>query len=383
MQIELLTLEHFRLVEKAELALAPGANLFVGENAQGKTTLLEAVNYLATGRSFRTTSDKQVIAFEQETAQPFAAAECRYQRHGDRHRIRVAMADAGKTVWLDGKVVPRLADLWGQLNVVVLLPSDLDLVRGGPAQRRNLLDNLLAQVSRYDLGAMQSYGIALRQRNSLLKSHRPDWKQCEVFEVEMARHGARLALARQRLTKRLAPLVSRNLVTLAGGRDALRLEHEHGWPKHAGVSLEADDKEAADALAAQLHDWWKSHRDHDRDRGTTQHGPHRGDLAFHLDDRDARAYASQGQARTIVLALRLAELEALEGVLGEPPILLLDDVLGELDQNRARHFLRLVAGKGLQALLTATDATIIESEIPLGARFRVQQGKVSRAQSSS
>ncbi len=384
MLIEHLALENFRRITKAELTLAPGANLFVGENAQGKTSILEAVNYIATGRSFRTQRDRECIAFsESKDAQPYAAAECRYLRHDDRHRIRVAISDAGKSVWLDGKTLPRLADLWGQLNVVVLLPSDLELVRGAPGQRRNLLDNLLAQVSRYDLAAMQSYGTALRQRNAILKSSRPDWSQCEVFEAEMAKHGARLARARERLTQRLAPLVSRNLTVLAGGRDQIELRHAHGWPKHAQITLDPEPKGSADSLAAQFKEWWKSTRESDRDRGTTQHGPHRADLAFQLDGQDARAYASQGQARTIVLALRLAEMEALEGVLGEPPILLLDDVLGELDQGRARHFLRLVAGKGLQALLTATDATIIESEIPLGARFRVHEGKIARPHSAS
>lgn len=375
MQLERLELRNFRLVGEADIPLAPGANLFLGENAQGKTTLLEAVALLAEGRSFRTTRDRDLLSAQ--AVGGLTTVEARFSARGGRHHLRAALQPEGKVIYLDGKQVRRLGDLWGILNVVVFNPGDLSLILGPPAGRRGLLDGILAMSSRADLAVMQDYQRALRHRNALLREARraPD-AQFAVHEEQLALHGARLMLARHRLVGELAPLVSNQLAELAGGRDELQVVHESGWPKAAEINglLEGDD---GDALRGRLVDLWEKGREADWERCYTRNGPHRADIGLVIDGRDARGFASQGQARSIVLALRLAELDLLEARCGEPPVLLLDDVLGELDRRRTSHFVRLLSRKGVQSLLTATDAAWLESELPIAARFEVHGGRVS------
>lgn len=375
MELKRLSLRHFRLIREADIALAPGANLLLGENAQGKTTVLEAVALLAEGRSFRTTRDRDLISVAEPAA--ITSAEARFSARGGEHDLRAALQPDNKVIFLDGKQVRRLGDLWGILNVVVFNPGDLGLVLGPPAGRRGLLDGILAMTSRPDLVVMQDYQRALRHRNALLREpHRPPDTQLAVQEEQLALHGARLMLARHRLVADFGPIVSRQLSELAGGRETLRVRHESGWPRSAGIDKLLDQEPAEDILRARLVRLWEESRDGDWDRCYTLNGPHRADLGLTVEGRDARGFASQGQARSIVLALRLAELDLLETRCGEPPVLLLDDVLGELDRRRTAHFVRLLARKGVQSLLTATDAAWLESELPIAARFEVHEGSI-------
>lgn len=381
MRLERLTIGNFRLVRSATLELAPGANLLVGENAQGKTTVLEAVSLLATGRSFRAGRDRELVSHDaQPTPEgpPVTAVDGRFESRGVSHALRGAISGDVKAFWFDGKAIRKLGDLWGVLNVVVFIPADLELVRGGPAERRALVDSLLARASRYDLTSMQSYGAALKHRNALLRHERASDGEFEAYETAMAEHGARLLVARHRLLERLAPLAEGHLSALAGGADKFQATHETGLPQNAKVlEMLGGAAPASAELMARLTEVWRHARAHDRQRGFTQHGPHRGDVGFVLNGRDARSYASQGQTRSIVLALRLAEVDLLERLCGEPPVLLLDDVLGELDRQRTRHFVKLLSRSGIQALITATDAAEIERDLPVAARFEVKAGGVS------
>lgn len=379
MRLASLSLSTFRLIGSAEIVLSPGANLFVGENAQGKTTILEAVSYLAKGRSFRTAKDRECLSDIHAAGvdQPrVAAVEGKFATRKTEHIIRAAISSQAKAFWLDGKPLRKLGDLWGALNIVTFVPEDLGLVRGAPPLRRELMDSLLAQTSRFDLLTMQSYMTSLRHRNALLRTGNASKDQFEAYEHQMAEHGARYLLAREQLLSKFSVSASEQLLQLSGEREGLVLRHEPGWPQSASLRLQADSDLAL--LQQKLADWWSLVRPSDQERGFTQHGPHRGDLALLLAGRDARPFASQGQSRTIALALRLAEREIIEKLRGEPPILLLDDVLGELDRNRARHFFRLLSSQGIQSLLTATDAAMIEAEMPVAARFVVKGGEVSR-----
>lgn len=383
MKITHLALENFRLVKHASIELAGGANVFIGENAQGKTTLLEAVSYLSSGRSFRTSTDRDCIRHARGDEHPpeFAAADCEYRTDTGFHRIRGAIEKNAKSFWIDEKSLPRLGDLWGMLNTVVFIPSDTDLVRAGPAGRRALLGSLLARSSRTDLQTMQRYAAALRQRNALLKQHgNPGETHFEAYETQMAEHGARMLASRQRLMKNLRPIAQHYVQLLSREKDHFEILHETGCP-HLNVMEEdayEENPKAFGTLVESLQFQWARDRSRDRDRGRTEHGPHRGDMALILNGRDARSFSSQGQARTIVLAMKLAEVELLKKLSGEPSVLLLDDVMGELDQSRARTFINLVAKGGNQTLLTATDATVLEKELPINARFTVRSGVVER-----
>jgi DNA replication and repair protein RecF len=383
--IESVSTENFRLLERASIDLAPGANLFLGENAQGKTSVLEAVSYLSSGRSFRTSRDRECIRFDPATkgsASEFAAVECRFLAHEVRHQIRCAITPDEKSCWVDGNRMQKLGDLWGTLNVVVFVPSDLELVRGGPDLRRALVGELLARSSKYDLSTMQKYATALRHRNALL---REDQQQAsgmfEVYEGQLAEYGARLMAARERLITQFAVLAEEHLRHLTGGNDTFNMRHEPGFPKSAGIPSDCllENNAAHNELKARLANLWEAQRLADIERGYTQNGPHRADMSLSLNGSDARTFSSQGQARTIALALRLAEVEILTIAAGAPPVLLLDDVLGDLDQARTEQFVRLLSRRGVQSLITATDSRSIEARLPIGARFNVKKGNVERA----
>lgn len=381
MLLRSLELENFRLVREVTLELRPGVNLFIGGNAQGKTTLLEAAAYLASGRSFRTPRDRDVLP-HQAADQGIAAAIASGQTEafGSRHRLRALITAQNKTLEVDGKNLTRLADLWGLFHAVVFIPSDLELVRGAPGERRGLLDALLTRTSRYDLAALQAYAQALRQRNAALRTGVASGTQLEAYEQVMAEHGARVLAAREALIRDLAPPAEQHLHHLAGGQDKLRLVHDPGVGASTGVrNLLAQEAPDLEAIAGRLRDYWENHRDADAQRGFTFGGPHRGDLVLELNGRDARAFASQGQTRSLVLALRLAEVDLLTARTRERPVLLLDDVFGELDRRRLEHFLALLNQPGQQALVTATDAHDVEGGLEVAARWTVEAGAAREA----
>lgn len=236
MHIEDLSAENFRLLEKQTIKLSPGLNLFSGENAQGKTTILEMISYLSSGRSFRTSKDRECIRFrpidKKEPDDRFAASECRFVSHEVHHTVRCAITPAEKSCWVDGNQLKKLGDLWGTLNTVVFVPGDIELVRGGPDLRRALIGELLARTSRYDLQVMQRYALALRERNALLRdqfSTKND--QFDVFETQMAEYGAKLLVTRERMIRHFAMLAQEHLHQLTDGKDRFRMIHEPGWPK--------------------------------------------------------------------------------------------------------------------------------------------------------
>lgn len=384
MWIERLALENFRLFARADLCLRPGVNLFTGRNAQGKTTVLEAAAYLSAGRSFRTAKDREAIRHGVRVGSPggkISAVEARFHRSGASHTVRMAITEHGKSIFVNGKSVRKLGELWGLLNTVIFIPGDLRLAQGGPAERRSLMDTLLARTSAADLRTMQDYSLAVRERNALLRDGVPaDSSQYEAYEDQMALHGARLALARGRLIAILAPEAQRCLEALSGGGDSLQVDHESGFSKASGIPEQiAGAAEDAAPAAEAMRRYWAEHRRGDWERGYTHAGPHRADIALILNGKDARAYASQGQCRSLVLALRLAELALLRKLTGEPPVLLMDDVMGELDKFRSRQFIRMLSEESMQTLLTATDAAQAEAELPIAARFQVEDGTIHEA----
>lgn len=384
MRLERLEMEDFRLVHRATMELAPGANLFIGENAQGKTTILEAVSYLATGRSFRTSKDRECIrmADSEERMATFAAAETTFVAHNTERRARITLAAKNKSYWLDGKALKRLGDLWGTLNTVTFAPTDIQLVQGSPTQRREYLGALLARTSKLDLQNMQAYAVALRNRNALLRLNRTAPPgQYEAYEEQMAKYGALLLRGRERLVRLLRPLIAERINELTDRTDRLTIRHEIGWPETASLEVEEilEEGPTFNRAVEKMRYLWARDRQADMRRGHTEHGPQRGDLALLINGFEARGRASQGQARSLALALRFAELDLLEKRTGDSPVLLLDDVLGELDQRRANYFIDLLERRGTQSLITATDATTIGSRLTFGRRFHVRGGTVQKA----
>lgn len=337
MWVSQLQLTNFR--NYARLQLQPDAGLCVltGDNAAGKTNVLEAVFLCALGRSHRTSRDAELI---RESEQAGAVALTLHTRGGTRSISCKLMAGERKRVLIDGTALSRSGELLGCLNVVMFAPEDLMLVKGGPGERRRFLDMEISQLRPAYYYTLQQYNVALKQRNALLKAE-TETALLEPWDEQLSRLGAAITAERAQFLSELGGIASRLHVQLSGGRETLLLAYQPNLP----------DVEP-DRLAAAMRERLFDALERDRFRGSTSVGPHRDDVAMALDGSDVRVYGSQGQQRTVVLSLKLSELQIMRQLRGESPVLLLDDVFSELDRRRQRMLLDAV--QGCQTFLTCT-----------------------------
>jgi DNA replication and repair protein RecF len=319
MHLAHLRLRDFRNYCRLDADFPPGFHLFRGDNAQGKTNLLEAIYLLATLRSFRGVGGSHLIRLGQKGY--FVGANVLGQ---ERHEIKVFWSVRERQINLDGQPVRRLTDYLGILRVVVFCSEDVQLVKGPARGRRRLLDLLLSQTSAAFLPLRQRYARALRSRNALLKQASPDDALLASYTQELVRLGSQITAQRRELVPRLAPLASEAYRRIAPAAEELRLEYQ--------PAVRQD-------MAAEL----AQSRARERIYRTTLIGPHRDELELYLDNQSAAQYGSEGQKRTVAIALKMAQAEYLTTRHGIPPILLLDDVMGELDEKRRRGFLPLLA----------------------------------------
>jgi DNA replication and repair protein RecF len=314
----------------------------IGANGEGKSNLLEAVEMLGCLRSHRTGSDRDLIQHGESSSQVRAATG-----NGDLLQLNLRRS-GGRTAQRNGKVLERQLDLLGSLRCVGFSALDLELVRGEPAGRRQWLDRVVLQLEPVYGDLLSRYGRLLRQRSQLLRRGLGEGTLqalLDTFDLQMAVIGTRLHRRRFRAIRRLEPLAAAWQERLSGGREQLQLHYQ------SGTALSGEDAEEPwrQALLAQL----QLQRSEELRLGQCTVGPHRDELGLSLAEQPARRYGSAGQQRTLVLALKLAELELVGTVLGEPPLLLLDDVLAELDPVRQQLLLEAV-GEGHQCLVSAT-----------------------------
>ncbi len=339
----------------------------MGENGQGKTNLLEAVYLACTLKPLRAARLQELIRFGAGRAVVGAEVE----GAGGARRVAVEVAPGGRTAFLDGKPQESLDAYFEGLAAVCFSPDDLLLVKGGPEGRRRFLDR--AAFNRWPavLGEAREYVRALRSRNAALRTAGPEVEAS--FRGPLVRAGARLVRRRRDLLGELEPLVARAYAEISGpGAPAARL----GYRAAGGLLAEGTEEELATRLAGALEA--RAHRD--RERGFTSVGPHMDDLLLALDAHGARPYASQGQQRALVLALKVAEIENLRAALGRPPLLLLDDVSSELDPQKNRYLLDYLGRLPGQAFLTTTDPRLLEPAAgPETAVYTVRRGEFSRA----
>lgn len=344
MFLKSLYLRHFRNYSEQAVTFAAPKVILVGDNAQGKSNLLEAVEWLATLQSHRTPRDRDLIQQGQDSAQIAATLE----RQGVCLELAASLRpSAGRVLRINGCPVRRTAEFLGQLNAVEFSCLDLELVRGTPALRRNWLDRMLLQLEPLYSQLLQTYQKALRQRNALLKQATSQgWDEAlwQAWNQQLVINGTRIIRRRQRLIERLTPLAAHRHRILSGDREHLSLTYESHVPLGDGTT---------EAIVAAFNEALAARRPIELLQKTSLVGPHRDDVCFCLNDQPARQFASQGQQRTLVLALKLAELELLESVAGDTPLLLLDDVLAELDLQRQRILLE-VMGDRYQTLITTT-----------------------------
>ncbi len=343
MRLKTLRLQNFRSYQSAALTAPEGVTVIVGENGTGKTNLLEAIHLCCLGRSHRTSEDRDLIRQGSETA----AAELIVERRDGTHDVGVRLyreARRKKLIYVNGKTASRMGDLIGHATCVIFSPEDLSVVKDGPAVRRRYLDMLLSQLQRAYFYALQTYTSTLRQRNALLKALAAGGSknQLDVWDEQLARAAAPLVRLRAETARALDGLAFRHYAFISGRDDeAFRLTYE--------TTLSWEEPEAD--MLRQL----RARRDDELRRAVTLVGPHRDDLCLTLSGQDFQATGSQGQARTAALALKLSAFDLLSESQGEPPLLLLDDVLSELDSLRRQRLIARV--RDCQALLTCTDRT--------------------------
>jgi DNA replication and repair protein RecF len=347
-----LWLTDFRGHAASEVEVGPGITVFAGGNAQGKTTVLEAVGWLARMSSFRAAPDSALVRVGCEKA--IVRAEIAPANRGPDVRpdlIEAEIAVAGRNrVLLNRKPLPRARDLLGTLRVTVFAPDDLRLVKAGPAERRAELDDLLVALSpRYD-AVQADYERVLKHRNAWLRtwSRADDPATLDVWDEQLVRAGAELVRGRLKLLERLAAPLGKAYGDVAGSAADVAGAYEAAWADSTLDEHRLDD--VAPLLAAAV----GRSRPADLERRLTLVGPHRDDWRLSIDGLDARRYASQGEQRSLSLAVRLAGHVVISELVGEPPVLLLDDVFSELDETRAAN---LVSHLPIaQALVTTAGA---------------------------
>ncbi|MGI6315697.1 MAG: DNA replication/repair protein RecF [Christensenellales bacterium] len=358
------SLWNFRNLEPVEIQLSSGMNLFTGRNAQGKTNLLEAVYLCSTGRSHRPVRDQEMIRRGESSARVDLTT---LHRDGT-HLLRLELAKGSKKkVIINNHPAARLHQLMTHCNTVIFSPEDMELIKDGPQFRRRFLDISLSQISSSYFRRLQQYQAILYQRNALLKrclrAGRWDEVQLSLWEDTLADAGAEIVAARRHMMDGLSPRVAEVHARLSGGKEVLSLEY-----------TTACKGTAAGEIAASIRELYTTHRERERREGTTLTGPHRDDIKITLDSLDIRAYGSQGQQRTAVLAMKFALLGMMETATGERPILLLDDVTSELDAFRSKALGEYLTNS--QTIITCTDASrlpFFEARI-----FTVENGTVSR-----
>lgn len=388
MFVRRLTLTNFRNYRQQDISLTPGPVLILGGNAQGKTNLLEALFLLATTRSPRALSDGELIHWDaHHEPQPIARVLADAERRAGSVQVEVVVVGrpgtgqgrpfhlhAGKRLRVNG-VPRRQADAIGQINAVLFTWQDLELASGPPALRRRFLDLTLSQLDRAYIGALQGYAKVLTQRNALLRriqDGEASLDELTFWDQRMADHGGRIMAARARAVPPLAEYAAEVHRSLSGGQETLGAAYEPRLPADwdGQRAASAPERELAEALQQGM----RAGRRRDVAAGASLLGPHRDDLALTLDGLSTASFASRGQQRTAVLALRLAEARFLLERTGDYPLLLLDDVLSELDEERRSGVLEAVRPFE-QVLVTSADADRFEEGFLKSATvFRVTAG---------
>ena len=334
MHIKNLSVMNFRNLADETINFSDGINIFYGDNAQGKTNLLEAVYICSTGRSQRTRTESQLIKFGYDEAhiRTFVMRE----NSSDRIDVHIRK-DERKGMALNGIPIRKMAEFFGNLTAVIFSPEDLRLVKGGPSERRKFMDIELCQLNKVYCHDLQNYYKVLKQRNNLLKSAARDSSLADtldVWDIQLSEYGERITAKREEFVKRLNDISGRIHSGITDGREEFSIEYKTNFEQGS--------------LLERLNHFKKR----DITLGSTSCGPHKDDMSFFINGNDTKFYGSQGQQRTASLSAKLAEIELIRNETGEDPILLLDDVLSELDENR-QLFLMDNIGR-LQTFITCT-----------------------------
>jgi DNA replication and repair protein RecF len=372
MRISRLELHNFRNYDELLLIPDAGLNLLIGKNAQGKTSLLEAMYILATSRSWRAGKDAEMIRWNAEEAR--VSAEIEREEQND-VRIDVAISWTEKKRILVNTIRrSRLADLMGEVNIVLIEPEDGDIVRGEPSRRRRFLNIEISQLQPQYCHLLVNYRKVLEQRNRLLRDlrgRRAGDGVLGVWNEQLTGYGSRMLERRLSFVRKIGDLARVIHSQITDGAESLEMKYIS--------TVDLDGAETAVEIAERLRARLEELRVEEIHRGVTLVGPQRDDLTFTVNGVDARVYGSHGQQRTIALSLRLAEIELMHETAGEAPVVLLDDVMTDLDEERRGHVFAMTRGR-CQTFITAASRRAFEPDFLESAKvFTVSEGSVTAA----
>ena len=375
MRIKSLKLLYFRNYLSMNIDVHPSLNVLVGNNANGKTNIIESIFCLALGRSYRTKSDSECIMFG-ETA---TAMSCVVSKNDKNLDIMLGINNKGKSAKIAGVKKTKLTDFVGELNVVLFSPEDLQLVKGSPSLRREFINREFYQFSRIYHKYYLMYQHLLKQRNSYLKDMRKNPKDemslayLETITSQLAKVAIYITRERVSFVQDISKLTYQNMLNISNGQESLKIRYKSSVLEALNINDISDEIFNEENLTNVM---MKKSYD-DIMRGSTKIGPHQDDLEFYINDLDAKMYASQGQQRSIVLSLKLAEINYLKTKTGTYPVLLLDDVLSELDKNRQLKLLDAI-NENVQTFITTPSISDIKEDLLKKAKvFKIENGNIS------
>lgn len=349
MNVKDIRLINFRNYDNAYLEFNPMINIFIGKNAQGKTNLLEAIYMCAYGKSFRTNRDKEIISFSKDEA--YIGSTMKINNYDKLLEIKMNRIK-NKRIRINKNELKNYKELYSGLNVVIFSPDDLKIVKEGPSHRRDFMDISISKVKPVYSYNINRYNKLLFQRNNLLKSNRfkKDLNNLlDVFDMQISNIGTSIVLERKRFIDQISKISNNTYKSIVSKGENLKLEYTTNVPI-------VDNKcQMERAYLNKLKECFKR----DIEYGTTEIGPHKDDIYMTINNKDVRTYGSQGQQRTVVLSLKLSEVELIKDEREMYPVLLLDDVFSELDEDRRNYLIKLF--KNMQTFITVTDAIDLKS----------------------
>ncbi len=359
MIIKSIELADYRNYDTLTMEFSPGTNILYGDNAQGKTNILEAIYVSATTKSHKGSKDKDIINFDKEEAHIRTYIE----KDGAESRIDMHLRrNKSKGLAVDGQRLKKAADLIGMCNVVFFSPEDLGIIKNGPSERRRFVDMELCQLDSFYFYNLSNYNKIVEQRNSLLKDmfYNPQLKDTlNIWDMQLVSYGSKIIERRKLFVEQLNEIIGDIHYSLSGGRERIRVQYE------PDVEIEEFEKKLS------------SNQERDIKAKMTTVGPHRDDFSFLIGDIDIRKFGSQGQQRTAALSLKLSEIELVKKITKDTPVLLLDDVLSELDSNRQNYLLNSIGE--IQTIITCTGLEeFVNNRFEIDRVYKVTNGHAER-----
>ncbi|QHI72260.1 DNA replication/repair protein RecF [Aminipila terrae] len=358
-------LQDFRNYENLVIEFHPNVNLILGNNAQGKTNLIEAIYLSSLGKSFRTSNDFEMIKFGKK----FFRIKIEAEKKDEDVCVEMAVSKESKAVKLNGHKIRKISELLESIYIVVFSPEDLKIVKEEPEKRRKFIDRELCQIKPVYFNNISKYKKVLLQRNAMLKENSPKITLLEIWNQELCEYGAKIITHRAEFVKKIDKISSEIHKNITNGREKLHVQYESNVPFMK--NLEDQKSLFLEKINENL--------EKDLLRRSTSVGPHRDDLKITINGIDIRKYGSQGQQRTAALSLKLAEIMLIKDETEEDCILLLDDVLSELDEERQNYLINSLSG--IQLFITSAELSEkVKSTLPEGKRFYVENGKIKEAE---